>query len=444
MGRHPRRTLTILLCVMVLLILYGSTMPFLLSTNAPLIERSFRQAWEYWPLSDARHVSKTDLISNVLLYLPLGFLLAARVSVGRGGAVRAILSAVILGLLLSATVEAAQLFLPSRITAVNDLATNTIGALLGSLGGVLLGRRSYIRIRRSLRLAWFYRPLHIAAGAVLGYIILESLAPYRPTLDISTVWSHVKASAWSLPEGFARKSALLWLMDRFLPWTILGALWMAAQAKPREAARRCALVLPALAGLLEVAKLGIVGKAEHANLVSWIIASAGGLSGAALAALFRDRIAPRRWLGVALLLLGAWTIWVYWAPLNFTLDGSLVRTKLPAGRRWLPLYSHLARGHALDFWLMARAMLLGAAMALLLRLWWYRQTGGRCRPRMLLWAFGMGSVGLALEAGQCFLPSRWPGTGDILCYAAGGAIGALLACRSIQRSPAWMKALRST
>ena len=75
------------------------------------------------------HGSVSDVLANIVLFIPLGFLfqLARR----RGGW-RSRLQALGFGVLVSSAVEACQLFLPGRDSSLIDVATNGLGALLGA------------------------------------------------------------------------------------------------------------------------------------------------------------------------------------------------------------------------------------------------------------------------------------------------------------------------
>lgn len=84
-----------------------------------------------------------QLLLNVLLFLPLGFFL--RVLAGRG-----ILTALLVGAGLSAFIEVTQLtgvwgLYPCayRVFDVDDLLTNTVGAVLGSLAALVVPRRHW-------------------------------------------------------------------------------------------------------------------------------------------------------------------------------------------------------------------------------------------------------------------------------------------------------------
>lgn len=91
-----------------------------------------------------------DVVANVLLFLPLGFLFQlAR----REGFRHSTLTVLWVGALLSMAIESAQLFEVERYTSVLDVATNAAGAWLGAVAferlaprarvdGVLIGRLS--------------------------------------------------------------------------------------------------------------------------------------------------------------------------------------------------------------------------------------------------------------------------------------------------------------
>jgi VanZ family protein len=77
-----------------------------------------------------------DLLLNVVLFVPLGFLVE-RQGGGRWTPGRVVLA----GLCLSLMIEVTQLFIPGRWSSVSDLVANTTGAWLGALGSGALRRR---------------------------------------------------------------------------------------------------------------------------------------------------------------------------------------------------------------------------------------------------------------------------------------------------------------
>ncbi|KWK01042.1 VanZ family protein [Burkholderia stagnalis] len=102
-----------------------------------------------------RYVTAFDVVTNVLGYLPFGALAVLALH-PRWRGVGATLIAAALGALLSASMEALQTYLPTRIASNLDLAANALGALLGAAlvapaTGALLERG----VLRRLRFAWF-------------------------------------------------------------------------------------------------------------------------------------------------------------------------------------------------------------------------------------------------------------------------------------------------
>lgn len=70
-----------------------------------------------------------DMVLNVVLFVPVGFVL----QLGRPRGERAaLLPALALGAAISAAIETAQLFAPDRFPSVADLLTNALGAALGA------------------------------------------------------------------------------------------------------------------------------------------------------------------------------------------------------------------------------------------------------------------------------------------------------------------------
>jgi VanZ family protein len=103
------------------------------------------------------HVTHFDLAVNVVAYLPFGALLVfALHPAARGWS--AVLIASIVGLLLAAIIEAAQSYLPTRISSNLDLLTNSAGAALGAFIAAPFPSRLIDRGRLAdWRLRWFER-----------------------------------------------------------------------------------------------------------------------------------------------------------------------------------------------------------------------------------------------------------------------------------------------
>ncbi len=94
------------------------------------VMRDYRRNWQYWQ----------DIALNISGFVPLGLFVTIYFS-----EVRAIkhpaVGAVIVGLLISLTIECLQVFLPTRSSGLTDVVTNTLGTAMG----VIICRSSLVQ-----------------------------------------------------------------------------------------------------------------------------------------------------------------------------------------------------------------------------------------------------------------------------------------------------------
>ena len=115
-----------------LLVIYASLHPFHGWRDSGVATSAFLLA--PWP----RYWTAFDVVTNILAYLPLGFLWVPAFQSWHGRLV-AVLLATLLGSTLSLSLESLQNFLPSRVASNLDFATNFFGVLLGALAGARWG-----------------------------------------------------------------------------------------------------------------------------------------------------------------------------------------------------------------------------------------------------------------------------------------------------------------
>ncbi len=176
-----------------LLIAYGSLYPF---TGWRASEYgSFAFLTAPWP----RFITRTDLITNVLAYLPLGYLLSTwlRLHIGRW---QTVVASVSLSALFSVCMELAQTLLPGRIASTQDIATNVTGALLGVLLYRLLQNHKWPgHALPSLREHWFIP----GVWGNLGLLLLAVWGLSQLSLEVpSLVAGNLKTQFvpfWELP-----------------------------------------------------------------------------------------------------------------------------------------------------------------------------------------------------------------------------------------------------
>lgn len=165
----------------------------------------------------------SDLIMNVLMFVPFGFVYQLTRPRGAPPDWPRVL---ILGAALSGTIELLQLFLPTRYTSLLDLASNTVGAALGAwvfarladrvqeedavqslalelplMGLVyllvplcwLIGLASSGETRRALVL-----PIAMIAGAILGTVHTAYIVPLREGRRYDLRWLLGTVGGWTL------------------------------------------------------------------------------------------------------------------------------------------------------------------------------------------------------------------------------------------------------
>src|SRR5690606_10057558 len=125
----------------------------------------------------------TDLVLNILVYMPLGLLLV--MSLRRLLSVfYALLAAVLIGGVISFTLEILQHYIPARVPSLIDLVTNLTGIVLGGILAAIL--QPDMPIGHWLR-QWRYqrfRPdiLGALGLSAFGLWSLSQLSPLAPSL----------------------------------------------------------------------------------------------------------------------------------------------------------------------------------------------------------------------------------------------------------------------
>ena len=173
------------------LLVYGSLFPFV-GWGTPDVS-----PWQEF-LSPGR-VSRADLVLNVLIYLPLGWL-AARVFAGAGH-VRAVLLATLAGSLLSFGVEYLQALLPMRVPSFHDWGWNT----LGTFGGAVVHRQLAALgpwIRRTATRLVGDGPVPRLGVAVVGVWAAGQLFPFVPSPDVGNLRAGLRP-VWHVLRGSA-------------------------------------------------------------------------------------------------------------------------------------------------------------------------------------------------------------------------------------------------
>jgi VanZ like family len=102
-----------------------------------------------WPKTWNRSTAQ-DVVENIAGFVPLGLITVLAYSAeSRKSAYRALIISVLVGGLLSLTIELLQVYLPSRDSSLCDLLTNILGAALGGVLGFVIFYRANTPVHES-------------------------------------------------------------------------------------------------------------------------------------------------------------------------------------------------------------------------------------------------------------------------------------------------------
>lgn len=183
--------------------------------------------WVYWLAPTPRYWTGFDVTVNVLGYMPLGALLAVGL-VRSNQARHAFLWPVLIGWLLSASLEALQTYLPSRVPSREDCLLNTLGSSLGAALVLLAFRLGLLSRWSRLRERWLVAE---SRGGVVLLLLwpLSLLFPAPVPFGLGQVLERVRATGVEWLEGsFAQDWWLRYepVSDRLGPGAQAGCVFL--------------------------------------------------------------------------------------------------------------------------------------------------------------------------------------------------------------------------
>jgi hypothetical protein len=352
-----------LFALTVALIIYGTLFPWIFHfPPQPL--------WT-WPAAWDRYTLR-DMIVNLFVFMPLGmtgFLAAVR----NQRVWLAIAGPLLIGLLLSATVEAIQVYIPGRYSSSFDILCNTVGTAIG----IGLGALFQETLRPVLVRAGTFKILNPSGALLLVYCWFGyAIFPGIPTLSRWTLGRKLDALAWgsTVSWNVSLRTFAEWLSLAYLLSTMLSA-------------RTLRFMLPGLLLLFPFRLLLIDRTFTKPELIGAVLACTLWL-------LFFPTVRSRA--PVLALLLAISLLFSGLSP--FT-------PAAPKDFEWLPLRASLSAQ-----WTLSIPVLLGKAFTYGALIWLLRESG---------WRLGVATTGTAgllasIEFTQYWLPGHVAETTDPL------------------------------
>jgi VanZ family protein len=364
-----------------------------------------------------------DGLRNIALFAGLGVVWVVTSPSGRvAGDIQ---EATFTGLGLSALVEGVQVFSTVRTASLVDVATNTLGALLGGLTIAWLivqvrsarGAKSYVGV-----------PTFVIAGSYLVAVTCEALTPlFRSDLLPDRAGGPIARVALALHLSTPMSwGAIPWFdLVLFAPAGFLAVMWLAERGTPT----RRSWFPVAVAG----AAAAVGGEVAHgmwALTISWeaVITHAVSLACGAWAAHRWLASLTRRWRGAAraraahLALLNLLILWA-WRPLLPEAEGSVIASQFTLDHL-IPLRSLAERVDVFSALHVVEQGVLYLPWGALLAVWPWRLTGRWSGMWPGVWA------ALALEAGHILIVDRYLDVTNALVAIAGLGIGWIVVRRS--------------
>lgn len=193
----------ILFCIFSVYIIYGTTIPFDFTNSQIALDKFNRLTWIPFHSICTSGLLISDIVQNVLFFIPVGFFCMLRFSNARKNL--SITGIVFYGFLLSAAVETIQLFSLTRNTSVTDIATNTIGTAVGAIGalwGIRFKLFERINVHKGKETRLFV--------LIFTVLLIDKLYPFDLSLNISNMCSKMFSLQNSVSNLFVFGNNDIW------------------------------------------------------------------------------------------------------------------------------------------------------------------------------------------------------------------------------------------
>ena len=387
------------------------------------------------PFLDLGIGSRADWVANLLLFIPLAFFWTGALAHGRHPVLAAVLTlfTFLAAAALSVGIEFTQEFFPQRTVSQNDIAAETLGALVGAACWWGYGARL---------LAWYEgwkserEPAGLAERAAWGYfvaLIAYGVLPLDLTIsavEIYHKWHEGKVILVpfaGLPADPAR--ALYQVITDILLWVPLAWLWRARPGRDFTRVLRMTLLTAVSLEFMQLfvySRVTDVTEIFNAGLGAALGAWLGGRQfGSARRVVASHTSRSATSVGLRLLLALAWLpvlLLVFWYPFDFRSDSAFVHERMDFLNR-VPFQVYYFGTEFRAVTEVFHKTLFFAPLGALLA-WWVSGLSWHWRGyAAALSLLACIAAALGIELGQVFLPGKFPDTTDWFLESTGGLLG---------------------
>ncbi|MCX5685478.1 MAG: VanZ family protein [Planctomycetota bacterium] len=344
-----RIRLLISICAgVLLLVLYVSLEPFDFSADWTVVSDRFAMAMESW-----RYATRSDLVSNFLLYVPIGFLGATLLTIAGLPRLWSAAVAAVVAAAFSAGIETAQLFSPSRLATIHDVVMNSAGGAVGAAAGAVVGRWVWMGAVGLAERHFHPRKVTVAAFLLCGMLTANGLSPMTPVRDRSEMAANIRGSDFSLGQGLAQHTWHHWVVCRVGVFAVLAILVGASVQAGGQRWFLGVLLVCAFAAILEAAKVSIIHR--NANIANVAVGCIGATVGGIVAGILHRRMSYASIAAAgAVLILGYLAYWEWFSDFRTRVPFDLEAHPVGSAQHQLYVYELM--------YLLVKVVLLSAAM----------------------------------------------------------------------------------
>ncbi|MDY0360341.1 MAG: VanZ family protein [Desulforegulaceae bacterium] len=409
--------LRILYLIYLFLLVYASLVPFDFFSEVNF-DNEFYSFWNHWPFNINSRISGSDVLSNLILYTPLGFLITLEKILNNNKKSISFLFAVLFCSTISFCVEITQMFIQFRVPGASDWLFNTISGVFGALSAVFFGQKLWNYFNKYMDEKKENRAINLIAFALIILFCMDAFTPFIPSILLKDVWRSLKISEFSISQGFLFHPWHWWLIKilLFAFFTIIISEFLKKRTDKKIFVSISFVVIFSI--FLEIGKIFI--KSRYFNIANIASAFGGVCFGWTILSFFYKKISLNQKLNLCLAFILIYIFYLGWYPFNFELDFEVIKKRIPSIIRWLPFYDYaLGAGlnHAALFF---QGIVFQFLLILILKLrfgWFEKNTAG---------IFGAVCLSACLaflqEGGQLMISSRTPSPADIYCFAFGGGL----------------------